>query len=312
MSDFPKIDVPRVKAVQGADGKIEITGLLPIERFVGTYFKHLLRTRRGRPIQTPHFHREIYYLYEYPEKFEPPDGETSIIWVCPRGYGKSIVNFFSVLYDALVTKRYGEQLLIGANKDLTERWMGKIKTELTTNELLINGDSKAGIQGFGELCSDGDKDGKWSNDEILLRNGERIYAKGYGSGMRGMHPGKIVLDDIENDEEAKSPVQIEKMEDWMRGTVINMQNDEDSVLYWTGTFLERDSVLQKAYDGRGWDDSWVRLKHDAEWTEEAEEEHKKISVSWPHAIGDSIWPQKYPTKWLRARERKIGSSKYLA
>lgn len=310
---FPLIDVPEIVVTRDADGDPDFTGLLGIEKFIGTYFKHRLRTRRGRPVATPHFHREMYYLYEYPEKFKPPDGEPSIIWVCPRGFGKSIINFFSILYDALVTKKFGEQLLIGANKPLAEMWLSKIKTELTTNELIIKGDPELGIKGFGDLCSEGDKDGKWANDEIKLRNGERLYAKGFGSGMRGLHPGKIVMDDIENDEEALSPVQIGKMEDWIKGTVINMQNDEDSIMFWTGTFLERDSVLQKAYECNGWSaESFFRIKHDAEWTEEAEEDHKRISAHHPYNVGESIWPQKYPTKWLRAREKKIGSSKYLA
>lgn len=302
---FPLTDVPKTVVERDDRGEVKVSGLLGIEKFVGTYFKHRLRTRRGRPIKTPHFHREIYYLYEYPEKFRPQDGEPAIIWVCPRGFGKSIINFFSILYDALVTKKFGEQLLIGANKPLAEMWLSKIKTELTTNELII--------KEFGDLCSEGDKDGKWSNEEIFLRNGERIYAKGFGSGMRGLHPGKILMDDIENDEEALSPIQIGKMEDWIKGTVINMQNDEDSVLFWTGTFLERDSVLQKAYECNGWDvDSFFRIKHDAEWTEEAEEEHKKVATWHPYKVGGSIWPQKYPTKWLRGREKKIGSSKFLA
>jgi predicted phage terminase large subunit-like protein len=304
-SGFPLIDVPKIEVHKDERGEVQVTGLLPIEVFVATYFEHLLRTRRGRPIQTPFFHREMYYLYEYPELFKPQDGEPSIIWVCPRGYGKSIVNFFSVLYDALVTKKYGEQLLIGATGPLTERWINKIKTELTTNELII--------RDFGNMCTEGQRDGKWTNEELLLANGERIYGKSAGAGMRGYHPGKIIKDDIENDEQALSPFQIEKMEEWIKGTVINMQNDEDSVLFWTGTFLERDSVLQKAYECNGWDaESFFRIKHDAEWTEDAEEEHKGVSTWHPYNIGESIWPQKYPTRWLRAREKKIGSSKYLA
>lgn len=301
---FPLIDVPEIITTRDAEGDPDFTGFLGIEKFIFEYFRHRLRTRKGRPIQSAFFHREMYYLYEYPEKFAVEDGEPSIIWVCPRGFGKSIVNFFSILYDALLTKRYGEQLLIGANQALAERWLNIIKTEITSNELII--------KEFGELSSDGDKDGKWANDEIKLRNGERIYAKGYGTAMRGLHPAKIIMDDIENDEQAQSAVQIEKMEDWIRGTVINMQNDEDSVLYWTGTFLERDSVLQKAYEGRGWDNSWFRVKHDAEWIDEAEVEHKRVANHHPYKVGASIWPQKYSIGWLRAREKKIGSSKYLA
>lgn len=302
---YPKIDVPRAELYKDDNGEIQVRGVLPIEKFVQTYFPHYLRTRKGRGIITPHFHREIYYLHEYADKFKPPGGDASIIWVCPRGYGKSIINFFGVLYDALLTKRYGEQLLIGATKPLTERWMNRIKTELTTNELLI--------AEFGEMCSKKEADSKWSGQEILLNNGERIFGLSAGSGMRGMHPGKVIPDDIENDELALSPFQVEKMEDWIKGSVINMQNDEGSVLFWTGTFLERDSVLQKAYECNGWDiESFFRIKHEAEWLEETEEEHKNVSTWWPYKVGDSIWPEKYPISWLRAREKKIGSSKYLA
>ncbi len=295
---FPKIDVSPIEVFRDDKGEPQIKGLLPIELFVGTYLSHWLKSRKGEKSPSPFFHRQMYYLYENSEKYG------SLIWVCPRYFGKSVLNFFSVIYDAVHTKKFGEQLWLGASGPLVDRWMNYIKTELTSNELII--------RDYGVLCSEGDKDGKWTNEELKLRNGERIYGKGYGAAIRGLHPPKIIMDDIENDEQAESAVQIEKMEDWIRGTVINMQEEDDSVLLWTGTFLTRNSVLQKAYEGMGWDDSWFRIKHEAEWLKESDDLHNKISTNHPYKVGDPIWPVRWSTEKLRRRERKIGSSKYLA
>lgn len=300
---FPRIDVPKIEVYTDETGEVNARGFSKFEAFQYLYLQHHLKRKQGRragtQIPTPFFLRQMNFIYENCERYE------SVIWACPRGWGKSITNFFAVLYFAIAEKKFNEILLIGANQALAETWLNKIKTEIASNELLI--------AEYGELCSEKDSDGKWANDEIKLRNGIRIFAKGAAADMRGMHPGLIILDDIENDKGAKSPIIIEEMEEWIRSTVINMQNEEDSVVLWTGTFLQRNTVLQNAFMGEGlWDDSWFRIKHDGRFSEESKTWQEANSTWCPYEVGKSIWPERYDEAWLQKRLRKIGIAAFMA
>lgn len=288
--NFPEIKVPPIEIIPGSNGEpAEVKGLLPIEHFVGRYLRHCLVDRFGNPVQTPHFHREAYYLFSHPEEYQ------KVIWVAPRGFAKSTINqFFVTLYHAVVTKKYGEQLLIGAVQGLAERWLAKIKAELTNNDKLI--------RDFGELSTEKSKSGKWAADEIHLSNGEIIVARGVGGSMRGLHPRRLAPDDLESDELARSQAQVEKTEDWLRGTVIPMQREEGGVTSWTGTFIDEDSVLRRAFYGKGWDDSWYRIIHSAAVGEDGK-------PAWP---GESIWPEAFSYEFLQKRAREITLRIFMA
>ena len=272
---FPAVDVPRGAPVMG------------IERFIGTYLSHYLEDEVGNAVKSPHFHREIYYVLSNPKKYR------KVIVVAPRGFAKSaIFEFFGNMYDAVVTKRYKEILIIGSCQDFAESWLRKIKTEILNNELIY--------RDFGELANADDKSEKWASDIITLKNGVTIVARGYEGKMRGLHPNKIVIDDLETDESARSKDQCRKIEMWLKQTVLPMQRSMRSVIQWVGTFLSNDSVLKRAYDGKGWDDSWYRMKYGA-YEEGATEK--------------SIWPEAFPEEFLRMRRREMGlyafASEYL-
>lgn len=288
--NFPEIRVPEITFIKDGKGNIvDATGFSPMEKFVGRYLKHYLVDRFGKPVTSPRFHREAYYVYSYPEIYPKS------IWVAPRGFAKSTLNqFFATLYYAIVTKTFGEQLLIGAVQGLAERWLAKIKAELTNNDKLIND--------FGELSTEKDKNGKWAADEILLTNGERVVARGVGGSMRGLHPRRLAPDDLESDELARSQAQVEKTEDWLRGTVIPMQREEGGVISWTGTFIDEDSVLRRAFYKKGWDDSWYRMIHSAAVDDNGE-------PAWP---GNSIWPEAFSNEFLRVRAREITLRIFMA
>lgn len=301
---FPLINVPRIEIIKDSQGiPMDGRGLLPIEVFILTYLPHCLKNRKGQFMRIPHSHREGYYVMEHPELYP------SMIWVAPRGFAKSTtVCLFGTLYDALVTKRWGEQVILGASDGLAEKWLRKIKWELSSNEKLIRD-----FGGGGPLSTDGLKDGIWKSDEIMLTNGERIFCSGAGGTIRGEHPPCIRADDLEKDDQAKSTIRIEAMEEWMRSAILPMQREEGCVIYWTGTLLQQDTVLQKAFEGKDeWDDSWLRLGHPAIWTQEAAERHKKVSAWWPYEFGDPIWPDAFSLEFLEKKRKQIGSMAFMA
>ena len=269
---FPPINVPQNKA-------------LGIENFILTYLRrHWCSKTTGKIIKPAKFHRDLYYFVSNPEKYP------LAILVAPRGFSKSVVTmFFGPLYHALVTRKYEEILLVGASQDLADKWLGKIKHELTNNEKIL--------RDFGELSTDGMNGGKWATDEIKLANGITIYSRGRGSKVRGLHPQYIVIDDIEGDEGALSQTECEKIDRWIKAAIIPMQLEEGAVLHWDGTFLAPDSVLHKAYHGRseGFGEEWFRYKREAF-----------------NKDGKSVWPERFSESWLETKRRILGTSIFAA
>ncbi|MDZ7822992.1 MAG: hypothetical protein U5K75_02400 [Ahrensia sp.] len=84
-----------------------------------------------------------------------------------------------------------------------------IKSELTSNPRLSF--DFPDVAGQGRI---------WREGEIVTRNNIRIEGVGAGMKIRGrrhgpFRPGLIFLDDLENDDNVKSPEQRKKLEDWL-------------------------------------------------------------------------------------------------
>jgi hypothetical protein len=63
---------------------------------------------------------------------------------------------------------------------------------------------------------------KWNDHEIRLANGHTIYARGYGTRVRGAHPVWLVCDDVLNDETAYSETVRKKQNDYFFSAISNM------------------------------------------------------------------------------------------
>lgn len=68
-----------------------------------------------------------------------------------------------------------------------------------------------------------DRPERWNDDEIRLANGHTIYARGYGTKVRGAHPVWIVCDDVLNDETAYSEVQRRKQNEYFFSAIVPMR-----------------------------------------------------------------------------------------
>jgi len=255
---------------------------MPLEVFVVKYLSHHLRDSRGTPIPIPDFHREAYSVLSQPDLYP------KFMYISPRGFSKSTkIMLFDTLYDVLVTRRFEEILLITSTQFLIRKWMRTIKRELTQNELIL--------RDFGDVSTEGMRGEKWTEDVLTTKTGITVYGIGKEGASRGMHPGKVSIDDIEDDESARSKVQCEKTETWLKSTLEPMLIEKDVVMRWCGTLLTPTSVLYKASKGDGWDDSWYRRIYSA-----IDDEDK------------AIWPERFSLEWLENKRHAIGALNFQA
>lgn len=122
-----------------------------------------------------------------------------------------------------------------------------LKAELDSNPRLA--------KDFPEACGAGRV---WQQRVILLRNGVKIEVFGSGKRMRGLRhgphrPDLVILDDLENDENVRSPTQRDKLESWLTKTVLKLGAADDSLdLFYIGTLLHYDSVLARTLKNPWW------------------------------------------------------------
>ena len=134
----------------------------------------------------------------------------------PRNHGKS--NFFSLAYPLWMAwknpNRYG--LVFSATDEQARRILGDIKNELETNPKLAF------------LLPAKPK--KWNESELHLSNGHVIYAKSFGTKVRGNHPVWCVADDVLNDETIGSETIRRKQNDYFFSAIVGMMHVNDQLI----------------------------------------------------------------------------------
>ena len=191
-------------------------------------------------LKAPSFHKELGKLW-HKRIMKCDDAEKSLTMkgsrlaiAAPRGHAKStVMSLQNVLHAALYGyKRY--ILLISDTESQAVSFLDCIKSELEDNEKIL--------EDFGA------QKGKiWKSSSIVLTNGCRIEALGSGQKIRGRRNGErrpdlIILDDIENDEDVRSPEQRRKLESWYFSAV-SKAGDYYTDIVIIGTILHKDSLL---------------------------------------------------------------------
>jgi predicted phage terminase large subunit-like protein len=161
----------------------------------------------------------------------------------PRGHAKStIVSLVYVLWCVLYSK---EKLVLIASNTITQAMalLKDIKDQLKRNPLIASD--------FPEICG-GKKPKPWRDSRIQLPNGAMIRVYGAGQNPRGIkndkdRPGLIIADDLENEEQAQSEEQRDKLRSWFRKTLLNTGHPHTNVIV-IGTILHQDSLLAALVD----------------------------------------------------------------
>jgi len=223
----------------------------------------LSRHRRSLGSRSPHTFAEIYmksnchapYSGMHKEIFtlllqmtEQRKGRLAI--AAPRGHAKStIVSLVYVLWCVLYLKE--RLILIASNTEEQAKTLLKdIKHQLKSNPLIVSD--------FPEICR-GKKPTPWRDNRIQLPNGAMIRVYGAGQNPRGTkndkdRPGLIIADDLENEEQAESEEQRDKLRSWFNKSLLNTGHPETNVVV-IGTILHQDSLLANLVDpnrNSGW------------------------------------------------------------
>lgn len=183
--------------------------------------------------QYPHAHDFLLEEFRYaadpddPTSVELPvfqrNGQGQLIMVAgehnnvmmPRGFSKTTLtngyNLHEVLTDGTIFAVY-----ISKSSPHAQTQLGNIKIELETNELLR--------AAYGNVVPTRADVEKWSADELQLKNGAILVARGKGGQVRGLNyqarrPNRIILDDVEDDGSVESDTERKKTEDWFYSAV---------------------------------------------------------------------------------------------
>lgn len=218
--------------------------------FTQTYFPHYIRS--------PHRSKLHDYLFErLPAIVASAKGETDAI-AAPRGEAKStLVSQLFVLW-CLVTGRKKYPVIVMDSIDQAYPMLEAIKAELEFNPRLA--------MDFAEVVGQGRV---WQSGTIVTRNDAKVQVAGSGKKLRGLRhgpyrPDLCVLDDIENDEQVRSPEQRDKLQSWLSKTVLPLgaAGEKFDVVY-IGTILHYDSVLSRTLANPLW--TTARFKALLQW-----------------------------------------------
>ncbi len=226
------------------------------EYFARTYFPHYVR----------HDNAALHdYLYrQFPEIVCNATGDHEAI-AAPRGNAKStIVTQIGTIW-CLVTGRKKYPVIIMDALDQALPMLEAIKAELEFNPRLIMDFPEASGQGR-----------VWQVGTIVTANDAKVQVFGSGKRMRGLRhgphrPDLVICDDLENDENVRSPEQRDKLESWLKKTVLSLGAADDSMdVIVIGTILHYDSVLNRLINNPLWKSRKFRA-----------------IIEWPHNM--SLW-----------------------
>lgn len=207
--------------------------------FVSNYFPHYVRSSSRSQLHN--------YLFEHlPQVLQQPSSVHLAI-AAPRGEAKStLVSQLFPLY-CLVAQKKRYALIVMDSIDQAYPMLEAIKVELEFNQRLR--------VDFPEIAGQGRV---WQAATIVTKANQKVQVAGSGKKLRGLRhgayrPDLVVLDDIENDEQVRSPEQRDKLHDWLKKTVLPLgaAGDKLDVVY-IGTILHYDSVLNRTLSSKAW------------------------------------------------------------
>lgn len=233
----------------GPGGLRERLGAIDMEFFGRAYFPHYF----SRP--SPDFHRELDDIWQKGVlKGTAPTTHTRRreisrmagtrrVVAAPRGHAKSTNLTFKGNMHAIVYGYKHYPIIISDSSEQAEGFLDNIRVELEENEAIQ--------EDFGDLT------GKvWRNNVLITSTNIKVEAIGSGKKIRGRkhrnwRPDLLTLDDIENDENVRTPEQRSKLENWFLKAVSKAGDDYTDIIY-IGTLLHYDSLLAKTLRNPGY------------------------------------------------------------
>jgi len=197
-----------------------------------------------------------------------------------RDHGKTFFFDFAFPIWRAVMQPGGSGFIFSATQDQAVRILADVKQELETN---------AKLQYLVPDTSAGGKGKKWSSTAIQLTNGHRIYARGFGTRVRGAHPNWLVVDDALNDETAYSEVVRKKQIEYFYTAVSNMITPNGMIIVVGTPFHSCD-----LYGDLAQNDEYTFRRYQA--------------LNGPDE--EPLWPARYDKARLLAKRKEIGTIRF--
>lgn len=228
---------------------------------------------------TPPFHKDI---YDYLER----DDIKKLAVICPRGHAKSTLATKIYPLHRIVFNQANFIIIASESHDQSINLLRDIREELEFNDILRDF--------FGDLTSEG----KWTEKDMITKNGVRVWARGSrqrirGSKYKGRRPDLIILDDFESELNTETPEQRDKLKKWVNGAVIPAIDPQCGKIFLIGTIIHEDSYLSDIKDDDVGKLGWHRRIYKAGLPE-----------------GKPLWEDLYPLSWLRNKRDELASQGY--
>lgn len=231
-----------VDAAESAARAVRVREDFPF--FRRTYFPHYTSRKDGTPTGDSLLHQWLDMAL--PAAVNAPEG-VKLACAAPRGEAKTtFVDVFFLLW-CVVTGRKRYILIIADALEQAASFLEAVKVELESNPRLM--------ADFPAHCGPGRV---WNVGTIITAQNVKVQAFGAGKRMRGLRhgphrPDLALLDDLENDENVRSPEQRDKLESWLLRTVLSLGPADDSMdVVYIGTILHYDSVLARTLKKPQW------------------------------------------------------------
>ena len=217
-------------------------GAIDMEFFGRAYFPHYF----SKP--SPEFHRELDAIWQQgvlKGRYPLTAADTKMISrlpgtrravAAPRGHAKSTnLTFKGTMHSTLYGYKH-YPIIISDSSEQAEGFLDNIRVEFEENTAIL--------EDFGSLAGS-----VWRSNVLLTKTNIKIEAIGSGKKIRGRkhrnwRPDLIILDDVENDENVRTPEQRKKLKDWFDKAVSKSGDDYTDIVY-IGTLLHYDSLLAK-------------------------------------------------------------------
>lgn len=199
--------------------------------------------------------------------------------IFPRGFAKSTWIKLDTLHD-IVYALEPVIVFIGNTMSAAQMHFASIRAELENN-FLLNSVYKDLVPERRIL------DRKWTNEHFQTTNGVNVIARGAGKGrgvnVKNQRPTKIIMDDIEDDEQVRSPSRCMKLRHWINSVIIPSLDAKRGFIKMIGTVLAKHAEVLTFYE--------------------------KYGGIFRRAIedGKSIWENMWSYTKLMARKKEIGS-----
>lgn len=289
--------------------------------FAETYFPHYL-TSAPNLLHLHLFDRLPEIAHRAGRATDEKRGAREVV-ISPRGSAKStlVSQIFPIYCVCLGLRRY---VVIAMDTfEQAALMLEAIKVELTDNPRLR--------EDFPQACGAGPT---WREGLAVTASGVRLDAVGARQKLRGRRhgpyrPDLVVLDDIENDENVRSPEYRDKLESWVLKAVLKLGPADGSIdVLMVGTLLHFDAVLRRLADKPTWKaqafkalvrlpdrmDLWERweeaLRNEGEAAADAFHRENQMAMAEGAIVN---WPQLQPLIFLmkeRAESPSAFASEY--